>query len=150
MSPTDDSIEHDIHIASHAEEVWQLISRPGWWINEDVIDDNPVLRTEDDVTVLTHAAWGDFTLLTVSAERPRQISYRWASMPSAELSDDASTLVEFSIVDEPGGVRLRVVESGFATLDEDPEVGRAQRDNNLEGWHNELRAARDHVTAHRG
>lgn len=143
-----DTIEHEIYVAAQAEVVWELVSRPGWWINEDEVDDHPVLSVEGDVATLTHPEWGDFAIRTVAAERPRQVSYRWLSSPGTDL-DGPSTLVEFSVEDKPGGVMLRVVESGFAALSDDPEVCRAQHENNVLGWANELRAGRDFIASNR-
>lgn len=146
----EDRIERDIHVAASAQQVWDVVSRPGWWINDGEIDDDPVLRTDGDLTVLTHPSWGDFTMRTVESDSPRRIVFRWRPAPSDAVSDDASTLIELTIADEPGGVRLRVVETGFSTLSEDPGVWAKQRDENVEGWQTELRLARDRVTAFRG
>ena len=148
-----DRIENEIHIAADAETVWDLISRPGWWINDDEVDDHPELTVDGDRTTLIHPEWGAFTIFTVASERPHRVSYRWSSAPTPEgqvPTEEGTTLVELTIEDEPGGVRLRVVESGFAALSADVDVVRERREANREGWGNELRAARDFVTAHRG
>ena len=158
-TPTpDDRVEKEIYVSAPADLVWELVSRPGWWINDGDVDDHPRLSQDGDVTTLSHPAWGDFLLRTVTTERPRHIAFRWLSAPSgdaehpadpADLTDDASTLVELWIDDKPGGVTLRVAESGFTSLTDDEDAAAQQRADNEEGWANELRAARDFVIAHR-
>lgn len=145
-----DRIEHEIYISVQAEVAWELISRPGWWINDNDVDDHPVLEVDGDVSTLKHPEWGDFAILTVQSDRPTYIAYRWVGSPSSTIAVEGSTLVELWIEVKPGGVTLRVVESGFSALSDDPAVCAAQREQNVEGWTNELRAARAFLTAHRG
>ena len=146
----EDRVEKDIHVAAHPEEVWELVSQPGWWINEGEVDDAPRLRVDGDLATLTHPVWGDFAVRTVESVRPEKVVFRWVPAPGGDLDEHASTEVTLTLQAEPGGTRLRVVESGFASLSDDPEQWRALLDDNAEGWGNELRAARDFVTAHRG
>jgi uncharacterized protein YndB with AHSA1/START domain len=148
MTQTDqelDRIERSIDIDATAEKVWSLLERPGWWINEHEVDPEPVIRWEsDDVAVVVHARFGEFTLHRIEAAPPRYISWRWIER------DDAGTLVEFWVDDRPGGVTLRVVESGLASLGKDPEALRKHYDGNSEGWEVELAAARRFVLGQAG
>ena len=59
------------------------------------------------------------------------------------------TLTEFWIDDRTGGegITLRVVESGFSTLDISAEERRKRIEDNTEGWESELAAARTYVGA---
>ena len=72
------------------------------------------------------------------------IAWRWIE------SDDAGTLVEFWVDDRPGGVLLRVVESGLAGLGKDAEALRKHYDGNSEGWEKELAAAERFVLGQSG
>jgi uncharacterized protein YndB with AHSA1/START domain len=123
-----DRIDKAIDIDASPERVWDLVSRPGWWINDGTVDAEPDVRQEGEVTVVRHARHGEFRLLTVAAERPER-----------------STLVEFRIAPQGTGVRLSVAESGFSSLSPDRSVWLADRTGNVEGWDTELAAARTFV-----
>lgn len=144
MTSTDlalDRIERSIDIDATAERVWQLVSRPGWWINEHDVDPEPDLREEGGVTVLTHPRWGTFRLGTEQQDPPRYIAFRWID-PGA----DTGTPVQFRIDDRPeGGVRLSVVESGFTELGKTDDAVRSHVQENSSGWEAELAAARRFV-----
>jgi uncharacterized protein YndB with AHSA1/START domain len=90
---TADRCERATLIAAPLERVWSLVAAPGFW------------------------ASGDFPVRVVKVEPPRYVAYRWASAyPGNEPTDGNSTLVEFTLTEEGGETRLRVVESGFASL----------------------------------
>jgi uncharacterized protein YndB with AHSA1/START domain len=148
MTQTDqelDRIERSIEIDASAERVWTLLERPGWWINEHDVDPDPVIRwRNEDVAVVVHEKYGEFELHRVEANPPRYISWRWIE------NDDAGTLVEFWVDDRPGGVTLKVVESGLAGLGKDAEALRKHYDGNSEGWEVELAAARRFVQGQTG
>jgi uncharacterized protein YndB with AHSA1/START domain len=139
-----DRIEKSIDIEASAEKVWGLVSRPGWWINDGVVDDEPLLREEGEVTVLSHPEHGEFRLLTVQSERPSYVAFRWLHA-STDGRPERSTLVEFRIVPRGAGVTLSVTESGFAGLSPDREEWLADRAGNVDGWDTELVAARAYV-----
>ena len=145
MAETDelDRIDRSIEIDATAEQVWHLVSRPGWWINSRSIIDNQVLEHRDGVDVVHDAQYGDFAIQTVELTPPRYAAFRWLG-GGPDDATSPSTLVEFFVSDRPGGVRLRVVESGFATLSEDRDVWLKEREENVEGWGIELEAARVH------
>ncbi|WP_151082567.1 ATPase [Nocardioides cynanchi] len=139
-----DRIEKSIDIDATADRVWDLVSRPGWWINDGTVDDEPVLRQDGDVTVLTHPRHGEFQLLTVEADRPSYAAFRWLHAANDERPE-RSTLVEFRISPRAGGVTLSVTESGFASLSPDRAVWLADRAGNVDGWDTELGAARTYL-----
>ena len=72
-------------------------------------------------------------------EPPRLFSYRWANAVDVEPSEGHSTLVEFSLTAADGGTRVRVVESGFASLDTSDEDRGRQIDDHTEGRAIQLR-----------
>jgi uncharacterized protein YndB with AHSA1/START domain len=133
-----DRVDRQIDIDASAERVWDLVSRPGWYINQGAVVSNPVLETDGDVSVLHHPVHGDWRFRTVAQDQPRYAAYRWLG------DDDRSTLIEFWITERADtGVTLRVVESGFAALG-DPDWLQ-QREENVEGWRTELAAAAAYV-----
>ena len=145
-SSTPDSIERDIVIAADAQRVFDLVSRPGWWINEGAIVEN-VVETVGDVSTVTHAKYGEFRIRTVETHPPRYVSFRWLGGDRENESLDVpGTLVEFWVDDGPaGGVTLRVKESGFSTLPVSDEQRRRNIEDNTKGWVEELAAARTFV-----
>jgi uncharacterized protein YndB with AHSA1/START domain len=139
-----DRIDKSIDIDATAEKVWDLVSRPGWWINDGTVQAEPQLRQEGDVTVVTHPEYGEFRLLTVAAERPTYVAFRWLHAATDDRPE-RSTLVEFRIAPRGEGVTLSVAESGFSGLSPDRAVWLADRTGNVEGWDTELAAARTFV-----
>jgi uncharacterized protein YndB with AHSA1/START domain len=135
-----DRIERSIDIDASAETVWPLIERPGWWINEHDVEPDPEIRWEsDEVAVVVHEKWGEFKIVRLESAPPRYISWRWIE------HDDAGTLVEFWVDDRPGGVTLKVVESGLAGLGKDSDALREHHKGNSEGWESQLAAAKRFV-----
>jgi uncharacterized protein YndB with AHSA1/START domain len=143
-----DSIERSIDIDASAERVWQLISVPGWYINNGTVIDHE-LRQEEGYVVVIDPVHGEFPMRTVRLDPPRYAAFRWFTIPGADASRDdstASTLVEFWITERDGGVTLRVLESGFASLAITAEKRRIAVDENTEGWEIELAAARSYLS----
>lgn len=147
-----DRIEREIAIDATSTRVWDLIARPGWWINEGEVVDLPT-DVEGDVATVRHPAYGAFRIQTVALEEPRYAAYRWlgGAADGAEQRSGAEatarSLVEFWILEQAaGGVLLRVVESGIASLPGGPDAQRATYEENERGWRQELEAAKVHVT----
>ncbi|MER6973273.1 ATPase [Nocardioides sp. NPDC000445] len=146
-----DSISRQIHIDSSAEKVWSLITRPGWYVNDGTVLDGSDTRVETaedgtEVAVVTHPTMGDFRFRTVELDEPRYAAFRWLGTPFRDVTE--GTLVEFWIEESPGGgVTLKVLESGFSTLSEDPAVWLKERESNDNGWAQELEVAKAYVEA---
>jgi uncharacterized protein YndB with AHSA1/START domain len=148
-----DTIERDIFIAAPAEEVWDLVSLPGWWINDGTLDLGSVERLGDDRAVVHHSDAGDLFVERLAADAPRTVTFRWLVSGAEVRRPDAAedqflyTRVTFTLTSEPGGTRLAVTESGFATATmEEQARGRAYADN-FAGWGIELDAARAYLEA---
>jgi uncharacterized protein YndB with AHSA1/START domain len=146
-----DSISRQIDIRASAEKVWSLITRPGWYVNDGTVLDDQDTRVEtaDDgteIAVVTHPTMGEFRFRTVELNEPRYAAFRWLGTPYRDVTE--GTLVEFWIEDNPvGGVTLKVLESGFSTLSDDPAVWLKEREGNDNGWAMELEAAKSYVEA---
>ena len=94
---------------------------------------------EGERVVAPNSAYGDFPVRVERVDAPRYVAFRWASaFPGQELSDDNSTLIEFTLTDEAGRTRLRVVESGFGGLAGSDELRRKALEDNTGGWAEEL------------
>lgn len=140
-----DRIARQIDIDAPAERVWELVARPGWYINDGEVEAEPDLRHEGEVTVVRHPSLGEFRFRTVELDKPRYAAFRWIGTPHRDDSTP-STLVEFWIDErDDGGVTLRVVESGFSGLADDPAAWLKEREGNDKGWLTELVAAKTFV-----
>lgn len=133
-----DKIERQVDIDTDAQRVWTLISEPGWWINDGEIVSNPVAERHDAWVVLRDPVYGAFAIQTVRLDPPRYAAFRWK--PGETLDTTATTLVELTVRERPGGVRLSVVETGFAALGDDRVATMAHREENTKGWEIELSA----------
>lgn len=142
-----DRIARQIDIDASAERVWELVVRPGWYVNDGAVEPEPDLRYEGDVAVVRHSSLGEFRFRTVELDKPRYAAFRWIGTPFRGEST-SSTLVEFWIDErDGGGVTLRVVESGFSGLADDPAVWLKERQGNDNGWIAELEAAKAFIEA---
>ncbi|MFE9629639.1 SRPBCC domain-containing protein [Streptomyces sp. NPDC006463] len=129
-----DRIERETLIAASLDRVWSLVAEPGFWVADPATLTGSTAR-EGESLVAKNAEYGDFPVRVEKVEPQTYLAYRWASaFPGEELREDNSTLVEFTLTPEGDKTRLRVVESGFASLT-GPEALRdkAVKDN-TGGW----------------
>ena len=70
-------------------------------------------------------------------EPTRLFAFRWQANPG----EPSMTLVEFTLEPDAEGTRLRVVESGFASLP--PHL--RTRESHVEGWQRELRELAEYL-----
>ncbi len=140
-----DRIERELVIAAPPERVWAALTQPeqlGAWFGTSAEVD---LRPEGALTFTwepTDASGGarhtNPAMIEV-VDRPHRFVFRWRPFGGYEtlpLTEGPFTRVEFTLDDHPQGTRLRVVESGFASLP--PELRRVQHERNTEGWEREL------------
>lgn len=138
-----DRIEREITIEATPERVWELVSEPGWYINDQTIVEHQLER-DGDITYVTDPQYGRFAFRVVQLDEPSYAAFRW-HIDTDDLSS-SSTLVEFWLTPVDSGVLLKVAESGFASLSE-PEADRRSRfDDHTQGWPLELDMARAHLT----
>ncbi len=137
---SEDRIEREALIAAPLERVWSLVAEPGFWVADKASLPGTVAR-EGETMVAKNLEYGDFPVRVEKVEPPTYLAYRWASaFPGAELREDNSTLVEFTLTAEGDKTRLRVVESGFAALAGSEELRRNAVRDNTGGWPQELDA----------
>jgi len=94
---------------------------------------------------LDHGGHGRYRTRFVEVTPPSLLSYRWAAGFPDQLPDESnSTLVEFTLSPTATGTTLRVVESGFASLEMSADRERAAGyENHSEGWSDVLQRAAD-------
>ncbi len=90
-----------------------------------------------------------FEIVIDRVEPERLFSFRWhpgAVDPAIDYSKEATTLVEFTLEEVPGGVRLTVTESGFDRI---PIERRASAfASNDQGWGIVITLIAKHLVAH--
>ncbi len=138
------TIEREIIIDAPVARVWDALTVPeqisGWFGDRSEID----LRPGGAATF----SWNDFGsfLITVERVEPRSVfAYRWAREANQHPTAGNSTLVEFTLTPEGDSTRLRVVETGFASLDMPEEEQTRNWEMNTQGWREELDELRDFV-----
>lgn len=133
----EDAIEREIFIRAEIDHVWSLVSKAGFWVGDDLHFDADA--KEGETVVIDTAKYGRFPVRVDRLEPPRYAAYRWAGgFPGADPTEANSTLVEFTLVEQDGGVMLRLKESGFATLAGTQAFRDAKHDDNAAGWATQL------------
>lgn len=133
-----DSVERHVDIDASPERVWELLTRPGWFVNDGEIVAHDVEDLGDGVHLVTDPVHGSFRIERVALEPHTRAAFRWHRGIDA---DDPATLVEFHLEERPAGVRLTVVESGLQGLGAD----RRLREQQAQRWSEELATARAHT-----
>ena len=130
-----DSIERELILPVPPARVWTALTQAdqlsAWFGTQATVDLRPggeLVFTWDGSTGPRGSGRG----VIEAIEPPTRFVFRWQSV----ADHVPMTRVEFTLEPHPEGTRLRLVESGFASLP--PELrGRAHRDN-TEGWQREL------------
>jgi uncharacterized protein YndB with AHSA1/START domain len=143
-----DRIERETVINAPLERVWTLITDAehlGRWFGDAGAEID--LRPGGEI-VLRWAEHGTSRGRIVAVEPHTRFAYRWAPFKvpgGVEPVDGNSTLVEFTLQPEGESTRLRVVESGFASLATSEEQRAKNHAGNTRGWQYELDELRDYA-----
>jgi uncharacterized protein YndB with AHSA1/START domain len=150
-----DSVEREILIEASPEIVWGVITEPEqivrWFSDEADIK----ARAGADGTLVWRSGGrgGDpefdatVPIRVVETEPFRRFCFRWSNPEGSEPDETNSALVEFSLVEEAGTTRLRVLESGIDAVTHD-EAGQARyREDHAQGWEKHLGEMLDYVTS---
>lgn len=130
-----DVIEREIFINASIERVWSLVSKTGWWVGEVLHFDHEA-GVGEQVTIDV-PNYGSYPVDVLTLDAPRYAAYRWSSgFPGEILDDQNSTLVEFTLLEQNGGVVVQLKESGFASI----RNGDEDYKENSKGWDGQLAA----------
>jgi uncharacterized protein YndB with AHSA1/START domain len=142
----DDRIEQEITVQASLDRVWELVTRPGWWVPGD--DAVPPDRTPGSLTVRASQKWGRYVVELVRLEPKTYAAFRWASaFPGEDLKPGRATLVEFFVKPAGEEVSVTVVESGFGGLELPADRREQEWKSNTGGWQEELASLRTQATA---
>ena len=116
------------------------MSEPGWWVGGP--DAEPA-REPGAVTRRRTETMGEYPVRVEALQPQTYAAFRWASLfRDHDPTDQNSTLVEFWLTETDGGVQVRVVESGFGSVDATPERRAQGVADNTGGWAEELERLR--------
>jgi uncharacterized protein YndB with AHSA1/START domain len=129
-----DRIERDTLIAASLDRVWSLVTKPGFWVADETSLAGVVAK-EGQSMVATNAEHGNFPVRVEKVQPQSYVAYRWVTgFQGEDLREENSTLVEFTLTTEGDRTRLRVVESGFASLATSDTVRESLVTDHTEGW----------------
>lgn len=136
-----DEIVRSVRIAADLQTVWDLVSEPGWFINDGEYTEHRI-TIEGDRARVVDPVHGEFEIGTDLLDPPHRAVFRWLGGEAGELDEFPSNTIEFTLEPDGDAVVLTVRESGFAGLTEDQVVRRRRFEENREGWAQELEVAR--------
>jgi uncharacterized protein YndB with AHSA1/START domain len=145
------TIERDILIETPVQVVWKVVTEPDqitrWFSDAADIDLRP--GGDGSLTFEMKATNQQATVqLRVQAvDPPHRFAFRWDYPEGAQPREGNSLHVEFTLTAEGEHTRLRVTESGFATLERSEEEKVAYADAHAKGWDVHTANLRDYVTA---
>jgi uncharacterized protein YndB with AHSA1/START domain len=133
-----DAIERELILPVPRERVWAALTQPlglaAWFGTRATVD----LRPGGAVTFIWDGSLGveyPTTAVIEVVEPIQRFAFRWHPHDGKHAVaplDGPTTRVEFTLDVHPDGTRLRLVESGFASLPAD------YRERNVRGWEGEL------------
>jgi uncharacterized protein YndB with AHSA1/START domain len=137
-------IEREVLIDAPVEVVWAVVTEPehisGWFSDTVELDLRPGGKA-----ALHWDGHGTVQGRVERVEPPHFFSFRWVVPPGEDLTEDNSTLVEFSLSPEGDSTRLRVVESGFSDLAGPEDENQGHFDSHRRGWDAELGELEEYV-----
>jgi uncharacterized protein YndB with AHSA1/START domain len=150
-----DSVEREILIEASPEVVWGVITEPEqisrWFSDEADVEARagangtltwkPGGRGKDKQSDLV------VPIRVVAAEPFRRFSFRWSHPQGAEPRESNSALVEFVLVEEAGGTRLSVLESGIGAVTDDGDGRARYLEDHEQGWERHLGEILDYVAS---
>ena len=150
-----DGVEREILIEASPEIVWGVITEPAqisrWFSDEADVEGRA--GADGTLTWRPGGRGGDkefdavVPIRVVEAEPFHRFSFRWNHPQAADPDESNSALVEFTLVEEAGGTRLRVLESGIETVTHDAEGKTRYRESHERGWEKHLGELLDYVAS---
>lgn len=138
-------IEREILIEAPVDVVWRVVTEPDqirqWFADEAEID----LRVGGDGRLKFARSGQSYQLQIEAVEPPHRFAFRWVQPAGSVARENNSMLVEFTLQPEAGNTRLRVVESGFDTVDWSDAAKAKYADDHSKGWQTILGRLRDYA-----
>jgi uncharacterized protein YndB with AHSA1/START domain len=150
-----DSVEREILIEATPQVVWGVITEPGQisqWFSDDA-DIEGRAGADGTLTWKPGGRGGEkdvdlvVPIRVVDAEPFRRFSFRWNHPDGASPDESNSALVEFSLIEEAGGTRLKVVESGIDLVTDDEASNARYIEEHGYGWGKHFGELRDYVAS---
>jgi uncharacterized protein YndB with AHSA1/START domain len=151
-----DSVEREILIEASPEVVWGVITEPEQicrWFSDDAAGVEGRVGADGTLTWTPGGRGGDkesdliVPIRVVEAEPFSRFSFRWNHPDGAGPDQSNSALVEFSLIEEAGGTRLRVLESGIGAVTHDEEGKARYVEEHGRGWERHLGELLDYVAS---
>jgi uncharacterized protein YndB with AHSA1/START domain len=151
-----DSVEREILIEASPEIVWAVITEPAqisrWFSDEADVEGR--VGADGTLTWRRGGRGGNkefdaiVPIRVVEAEPFRRFCFRWNHPDGTAPDERNSALVEFSLLEEAGGTRLRVLESGIGAVTHDEESEARYLEDHGHGWEKHLGELRDYLASH--
>ena len=133
-----DRIETEILIEAPLDVVWRIVTQPAyierWFSDSADFDLRPgaqgVLTWEDKATKSPSTV----RLTIESVDELRYFAFRWDYAENEQAADGNSLLVEFTLSPEGSNTRLRLVESGFTSLNRPDADKQSYLEDHIQGW----------------
>ncbi len=151
------SVEREILIEATPEVVWGVITEPeqiSRWFSDDA-DIEGRAGADGTLTWKPGGRGGEkevdlvVPIRVIDAEPFRRFSFRWNHPDGAIPDETNSALVEFSLIEEAGATRLKVVESGIDAVTHDAESNARYSAEHEHGWGKHFGELRDYVASNR-
>jgi uncharacterized protein YndB with AHSA1/START domain len=127
-------IEKEVVIDAPLDVVWRVITEPDQikqWFHSEVAELD--LRTGGS----GYLSWTDgagYNLKVEAVDPMRRFAFRWMRPEGAPPDASNSMLVEFTLRSEGGRTHLKVVESGFDTIDWSKAEKASYAEEHTAGW----------------
>ncbi len=142
-----DRVEVDCGIATSVENVWAVVSEPGWWVNDGPVDDHEVTLDDEGIYHVTDPEAGEWLVEKADEDPMDVVAFRWYPIASDELPDEYATRVEISLSEEGDSVSVHIEESGLSSVSDDEDEARQMWDDEAGMWAEALDAIKAHLEA---
>ena len=142
-----DRVEVDCGIATSVENVWAVVSEPGWWVNDGPVDDHEVALDDEGIYHVTDPEAGEWLVEKADEDPMDVVAFRWYPIASDELPDEYATRVEISLSEEGDSVGVHIEESGLSSVSDDEDEARQMWDDEAGMWAEALDAIKAHLEA---
>lgn len=135
-------IEKEILIDAPVDVVWRVVTQPeemDRWFSEKA-DFEPAIGHDGRIRM---SARTTYNIHVESVEPNKRFAFRWAHPDGETAGENNSMRVEFTFHKQGEATLLRVVESGFDTVDWPDDAKREYFDGHDSGWPGLLQRARD-------